>query len=66
MCASNLAWFMAGRMLQGLAASSYVVIHASMRDCFDDPASRQQAMGRMLLGLWDLFFVLVSCMGYES
>ena len=39
---------MAGRVIQGLAASVYVVILASMRDCFDDPASRQQAMGRML------------------
>ncbi|CAE7858200.1 mdtL [Symbiodinium necroappetens] len=48
MCASSIGWFMAGRAIQGLAASVYVAILASMRDCFDDAASRQRAMGAMM------------------
>ena len=46
--ASSIGWFMAGRAIQGLAASVYVAILASMRDCFDDAASRQRAMGAMM------------------
>ena len=46
--ASGIGWFMAGRAIQGLAASVYVAILASMRDCFDDAASRQRAIGGMM------------------
>ena len=46
--ATNLGWFMAGRVVQGLAASVYVVVLASMRDCYEDPASSLQAMGTMM------------------
>jgi len=48
MCASGIGWFMAGRAIHGLAASVYVAILASMRDCFDDAASRQRAIGGMM------------------
>ena len=49
--ASSFAWFMAGRVLQGLAASGcLVVILASARDCYDDPAERAQAIATMISG----------------
>ncbi|CAJ1389249.1 unnamed protein product [Effrenium voratum] len=48
MCASDLLWFMAGRVLQGLAASVYVVILASLRDCYADPGARLRAMGTLM------------------
>ena len=48
MCAPHIGWFMVGRVLQGLAASVYVVILASLRDCYPDPAHRQQMMGTLM------------------
>ena len=46
-CASSLGWFMSGRVLQGLGASVLVVIFACFRDCYEEPARRQQATGAM-------------------
>jgi len=42
-CATNFAWFAAGRVLQGMAASVGSVILATMQDAYNDEAKRMQA-----------------------